>query len=269
MTLGSFIGNALTVWSLTRFGAPLQIVAVFTVFNLSWLLIWYGNPGRGLGSERTSARVAGSLGEVVRNRGFIRDIVRLFGALVPYGCWGTLLPKLVLDKFGNLSAIPLLYFASMTTIVTLTHLFNQGLAARLHKSGFDKRHWTSIAFLLFISGILMIGLSNSIAVMCVGAIVFALGEIVVTPRMDEATKENASDKPASIYIGWVQFVEGAARLIGAGIGLLIYGALASAAPVQHFSLSLCAVFSAIYAASLFSSRIASRGFSQKTVKGYT
>ena len=241
MTGGSFLGNIVAAYLANKGHTAAQLAFVYCILLLAWSVSLKGASNES--SERTAKPAFWTLlPAAIRNRLFVLDLARLFTALLPYGCWGTIIPKFVFDKFNDVTFLPIMYACSTATIVGLTYVFNQGVAVWFHKRGFPKSAWPYIAAMLFIAGLTSIAYANSIILLCVGAIAFGLGEVVFTPCMDEAVKRNANKEISGTYIGLVQLTEGGARLVGSAFSLSVYGLLSGGNYAQYTWLLIIVVF---------------------------
>jgi hypothetical protein len=54
---------------------------------------------------------------VIRNKAFLADGLRLFSIYVPYGCWGTIIPKYVIDLYGSEEPVRYIYLISLCTLL--------------------------------------------------------------------------------------------------------------------------------------------------------
>lgn len=226
MTGGSFIGNLVAAYLADKGHAPTQLAFVYMILLAAWIVSLVGASVSAQDGEEKQPFWS-LLPNAIRNRHFLLDLGRLFTALLPYGCWGTVIPKFVLDEFNDVAVLPIMYACSTTTIVGLTYVFNQGAAAWLHERGFPKTAWPYLAAALFIMGLTFIACADNIILLCLGSIAFGLGEVVFTPCMDEAVKRNSDKHSSGTYIGLVQLTEGGARLLGSAFSLTIYGIFAS------------------------------------------
>ncbi|NEJ02593.1 MFS transporter [Rhizobium leguminosarum] len=258
MTGGSFLGNIVAAFLADRGDATAQLAFVYAILLLGWVVSLKGS-----GLVQVSAKDGPPfwtlLPNAVKNRRFMLDLGRLFTALLPYGCWGTIIPKFVFDEFHDVSLLPIMYACSTVTIVGLTYVFNQGAAVWLHDRGFPKTAWPYLAAALFIVGLISIACASNVILLCLGAIAFGLGEVVFTPCMDEAVKRNSSKETSGTYIGLVQLTEGGARLLGSVFSLTIYG-LFAAGSLAHLlwttiiTAFVCAILICFAVISLFQKR---------------
>lgn len=264
MTGGSFLGNIIAAFLADKGHTATQLAFVYCILLLAWGVSLSGTNVRS-NNQTAKAPFWTLLPSACKNRLFILDLGRLFTALLPYGCWGTVIPKFVFDKFNDVTVLPLMYACSTVTIVGLTYVFNQGAAVWFHKRGFPKSAWPYIAAMLFIAGLTCIAYANNIVLLCLGSIAFGLGEVVFTPCMDEAVKRNAEQEMSGTYIGLVQLTEGGARLLGSAFSLAVYGIFSAGNLSQYTWFLIIAVF--ICAILLCSALI--NLFSQKEYKNAT
>jgi MFS family permease len=230
MTGGSFVGNVAAAWFVAHGHAVGQVLFVYAVLCAAWLLSLAGH-ARPSGSTDTSKAFFWSrLAPAARNRHFLGDLFRLAVALLPYGCWGTVIPKYVMDRFADPALIPAMYACSTAAVVGLTYVFNQVLSPWCHRRSFPRQLWPFVSAGLFLLGLLAIACAHGVFMLCLGALAFGLGEVIFTPCMDEASMRNATPGASGTYIGLVQFTEGGARLVGSTVALGLYGVFRSSHP---------------------------------------
>ena len=258
MTGGSFAGNLAAAWFAARGFVLAQILLVYLILAIAWLVSFRGSINGLHAGPVTKPVFWARLPQALGNRPFVADLTRLFIALLPYGCWGTIIPKYVLDRFGDASLIPAMYACSTLTIVALTYGFNRGISTWCHDRGFSRRAWPYVAAAFFLGGLALIASASGVVLLCVGAIAFGLGEVIFTPCMDEAVKLNAAPEAGGTYIGLVQLTEGGARLVGSAASLTIYGFLKDGASSAAVWPSIIVLFALAIVLSSAAERILSR-----------
>jgi MFS family permease len=248
MTAGSFAGNVAGAWFVAHGYKVGQVLLVYSVFAAAWLLSMAGSPSQPTKKAPHNVFWAG-LPAAISNRAFRTDALRLCVALLPYGCWGTIIPKYVLDRFADPLLIPAMYACSTAAVVALTYVFNEVVSPWCDRRRFQKHWWPYVAAGLFLAGLVLIAAAPGRVTLCLGALAFGLGEVVFTPCMDEAVKRNSTTDSSGTYIGLLQFTEGGARLVGSAVSLGLYGIFRASAPqwawIWTIAVFLCASTAAI------------------------
>lgn len=248
MTAGSFAGNVAGAWFVAQGYKVGQVLFVYAMFAAAWLFSMVGSPSQPTKKAQRNVFWAG-LPAAISNRTFRTDGLRLCVALLPYGCWGTLIPKYVLDHFADPLLIPAMYACSTAAVVSLTYVFNELISPCCDRRGFQKSWWPYVAAGLFLAGLVLIAAAPGRVTLCLGALAFGLGEVVFTPCMDEAVKRNSTTDSSGTYIGLLQFTEGGARLAGSAVALGLYGIFRASSPqwawIWTITFFLCASAAAI------------------------
>ena len=78
--------------------------------------------------------------------------------------------------------------------------------------------------LFFSAGALVIAFSVHIWSIVIGGVVFVIGEIIITPHLDEISRRHGGAQ-TGFFIGITQAADGAIRSVGLLMGSTIYGVL--------------------------------------------
>ncbi|MEG9883473.1 MAG: MFS transporter [Hyphomicrobiales bacterium] len=223
MTGGSFCGNAAGAFILVQFGPYPFISYVFLLFFISVciFLITFSKPENFIKEKCTNKKI--HLRSILITD-FHKELIDLVPPFLLYGCWGTLLPKYIIDSLHNLSAIPAMYAATTTAIVTLTWFFNTSVFDYLRARNIKDSVYPMLSTLFFSAGSLAIAFSVHIWSVIIGGVIFVIGEIIITPHLDEISRRHGRAQ-TGLFIGITQAVDGAVRFIGLLTGSIIYGVL--------------------------------------------
>ncbi len=225
MNGGSFAGNLLAANIGATFGYEIHLLCMAVIMFAAWTLLFlYREPTsekKVLKRDEQRAFI-GICGSVFQNRPFLADLLRIVSITVPYGCWGTIIPKYLMDTYGSVEIIPVVYMTSFLTIVLGTHLFNEFIARYLYSFGFTHRFWFPVSLVLYLIGLLLFTFAHKPAVMLLGVCIFMFGEISMTPCFDEVVVANVK-KDKGFHIGVLQITDAGGRVCGSVIAFTIYG----------------------------------------------
>lgn len=224
MNGGSFFGNLLAAHIGTTLGYRTHLLCLAVIMFAAWtFLILYKEPTTNKKEFKVEGRktLKGVWDEIFQNRPFIADLLRIISITVPYGCWGTIIPKFLMDTYGSVEIIPIVYMTSFLTIILGTHLFNEFIARYFHQRGFNHRLWFPVTLILYLSGLLLFTFSYDRTVLLIGVCVFMIGEISMTPCFDEVVLVHAK-KRKGFYIGVIQVTDAGGRVCGSMIAFTIY-----------------------------------------------
>lgn len=220
LNLGSFAGNALALQVIEGTGyQPLVVLLLAANFTLgiAYLAprvpVHSGHPAMKFGDVRT----------VIRNKAFLADSLRLFSIYVPYGCWGTIIPKYVIDLYGSNEPVRYIYLISLCTLLGGSYAIGSWLAPKLYRWGFQWRWWTLVSLLCFCCGLLLLSLGGNRVLLGVAVAVFICGEILMTPCFAETAKTHAQAGKTGTYQGVLHVFEGGGRVLGSMTALAAYG----------------------------------------------
>jgi MFS family permease len=219
LNLGSFCGNALAVRTIDQLGYK-PLIVLLAALNLSLAVVFLAP--HLVAQRQTSMVKLKQLALALRSRAFLSDTLRLFSVYVPYGCWGTIIPKYVMDVHQSIEPVQLMYFTSMCTVVIGSYLINGYLAKKVYAFGFKWEWWTIAAKIFFYGGLLLLTFSQSQILLAAATMLFICGEIVLTPCLPETAKRHGQAGDAGTYQGMLHLFEGGGRVVGSSTALLLY-----------------------------------------------
>jgi MFS family permease len=158
-----------------------------------------------------------------RNRGFLADALRRFALVLPYGCWGTIIPKYVLDVRHSNHAVWLISLTSVCTTLVGAHVLAVHLSALLYRRGFKWEWWSMVSVLLYCAGLLLLMFVSHPGMLPVAIAVFICGEVLMTPCFDETAKRHSTDAAMATCMGLLHLVDSSGRLLGSAFALATYG----------------------------------------------
>jgi MFS family permease len=220
LNLGSFAGNALALQVIEGIGyKPLVILLLAANFTLA---VAFLAPRPAAHASHAEMKPS-DFGEVVRNKAFLADSLRLFSIYVPYGCWGTIIPKYVIDLYGSKEPVRYIYLVSLCTLLGGSYVIGSRLAPRLYRWGFQWRWWTLVSMGCFCGGLLLLSFGANRLLLGVAVGVFICGEILMTPCFAETAKTHARSGKSGAYQGVLHVFEGCGRVVGSTTALAVYG----------------------------------------------
>jgi hypothetical protein len=158
-----------------------------------------------------------------RNKGFVADALRRFALILPYGCWGTIIPKYVYDQYNSKNAIWVVSLTSVCTTIVGAHFLAVYVAGKLYRRGFKWEWWSMVSVLCYCTGLLLLMLARQPVLLPVAIVVFICGEVLMTPCFDETAKKHAGDAGMGTCMGLLHLVDGLGRMLGATFALVVYG----------------------------------------------
>lgn len=261
MNGGSFAGNLLAARVGTALGYRTHLVCLAAVMFAAWtLLLLYREPTAEK-KEKPAGKGSsfrGTWGGVLRNRPFLADLLRIVSVSIPYGCWGTIIPKFLMDTYGSVEIIPLVYMTSFLTIVLGTHLFNEFIARYLYSKGFRRRSWFPVTIVLYLSGLSLLTFAHERPVMILGVCIFMLGEISMPPCFDEAVVTHGKEN-TGFHMGVLQVTDAGGRVSGSAIAFAVYGYMARTEAAAHFWPVIVFLFAVLSAGILRAASMISAG----------
>lgn len=221
LNLGSFFGNSIA-WQMS---ARVGYGALAVVLGLLYLPLAAGLAAPSHPTTSTPAKSSGFTGfaTLLRNKGFLSDALRRFAMVLPYGCWGTIIPKYVIDLYGSNKPVWIISLTSLCTTIIGAHLLAVHLSKALYRRGFKWEWWSMTSVLLYCSGLLLLIFAAHPVMLPVAIIVFICGEVLMTPCFDETAKKHSTDAGMSTCLGLLHFVDGLGRMFGATFALAVYG----------------------------------------------
>ncbi|MDB5303043.1 MAG: transporter [Phycisphaerales bacterium] len=221
LNLGSFCGNSIARQMTTRAGY--HAFAVLLGILYLPLAIGLAAPRTPGPREHKKTWAAASLKRFFKNRGFLSDSLRRFALVLPYGCWGTIIPKYVIDQYHSNNPVWTIYLTSLCTTLIGAHFLAVYLSAKLYRQGFKWEWWSMVSVLLYCAGLLLLVFAKNPVMLPVAVIIFICGEVLMTPCFDETAKKHSRDAEMGTCMGLLHLVDGSGRLIGAAFALAVYG----------------------------------------------
>jgi hypothetical protein len=158
-----------------------------------------------------------------RNRGFISDCVRRFALVLPYGCWGTIIPKYVYDQYHSTKPVWVISLTSVCTTVIGAHFLAVYLSAKLYRRGFKWEWWSMTSVFLYCLGLTLLMFAKHPVMLPAAIVVFICGEVLMTPCFDETAKRHSAATAMGSCLGLLHLVDGLGRMLGAAFALAVYG----------------------------------------------
>lgn len=233
LNLGSFFGNSVAVEMIARVGYRSHAVVLGLLYlPLAIGLVAPASPATAAPPRRGGWGIA-DLRMFARNRGFLADALRRFALVLPYGCWGTVIPKYVYDQYHSTKPVWVVSLTSVCTTVIGAHFLAVHLSAKLYRRGFKWEWWSMTSVLLYCAGLLLLVFARHPVMLPVAIAVFICGEVFMTPCFDETAKKHSSDVSMGTCLGLLSLVDGLGRWLGAAFALAVYGWMQDG-PAQAF-----------------------------------
>jgi MFS family permease len=221
LNLGSFLGNSMAVQVIARMGYRAHAL-LLAVLYLPLAIGLAARPGTPSTKPKESWGMAG-VKTLCRNRRFLADALRRFAIVLPYGCWGTIIPKYVIDQYGSNENVWVVYLTSLCTTVVGAHLLAVYVSPRLYRRGFKWEWWSMVSVALYCSGLSLLVFARHSFMLPIAVVVFICGEVVMTPCFDETAKKHSTDAGMATCLGLLHLVDGLGRMLGAAFALAMYG----------------------------------------------
>jgi MFS family permease len=241
LNLGSFCGNSLAVYTIAL---GYRAHAVFLAALHLPLAIGLAAPRAPSSAAAPATKTWGlaSTKALCRNRGFQADSLRRFAMVLPYGCWGTIIPKYVIDQYDSNDPVWVVYLTSLCTTVVGAHFVAVYLSGVLYRRGFRWEWWSMVSVLLYCAGLLLLVFARNPALLPVAVVVFICGEVVMTPCFDETAKKHSGEADMGTCLGLLHLVDGTGRWLGAAFALALYGAMRNSAYREFYWPAAVGVF---------------------------
>jgi MFS family permease len=223
LNFGSFTGNTLAFHFIARVGYVAHTV-LLAALHLSFA-IGFAAPQADTPPVRRKTKDSGRMCVLLRDRTFVADSLRLFAIILPYGCWGTIIPKYLTDLYGSNEPVWVAYLTSLCTTVVGSHLLGRYVSKALYRRGFRWEWWTVLAQSFFCTGLLLLVLARHQVVLPLAVAVFICGEVVMTPCFDETAKKHGRNGATGTCLGLLHLVDGGGRILGAAVAMVLYGVL--------------------------------------------
>ena len=143
--------------------------------------------------------------------------------ILPYGCWGTIIPKFVADQYHSNRPVWIVSLTCLCTTIVGAHFLAVYMSEKLYRRGFKWEWWSMTSVLFYCTGLILLIFAHHPAMLPVAIVVFICGEVVMTPCFDETAKKHSSDAGMGTTLGLLHLVDGFGRMLGAAFALAVYG----------------------------------------------
>lgn len=248
MNVGSYIGNLVAIILIAWFGEREHIYFLLIMI----LLLGYLS----LLPKRNKPKYSKiNLMAAWKNKAFIAEAIMIFAIILPDGCWGTIIPKYIIDTYHSNFPLPLIYGVSVITMLLCSYALNSFLSTSLNKLGFKLTGYKWLALCLFLLGLLLFTFAINKIALIFAVFFIILGEIIITPCYDELSKKfSDSNIGAGSYYGILGFFDGFGRVVGAVIALFLYGYMQKEMMLPWYWGSVVCIFLCIIFFSYFISK---------------
>lgn len=229
LNVGSFVGNSIAYQMTTRVGYGAHAL-LLGLLHLPLAIGLAAQPAPLAKHEKVFGLAP--LRALASNRAFLADCLRRFSVVLPYGCWGTIIPKYVIDRYGSNQPVWIVYLTSLCTTIVGAHLLASYISDRLYRRGFRWESWSAVSVGFYCVGLLLLMGAHHRALLPIGVIVFICGEVVMTPCFDETAKRHSGTAGMGTCMGLLHLVDGLGRMLGAAFALAVYGVLRGT-PAEH------------------------------------
>ncbi len=242
LNVGSFVGNSIAYKMTTHIGytlrtafparlhiKPLAVQVSYTTFAvllgllhipLAICLFAKQSP---LPREHKKTWGVENIKTLCKNKGFLADSLRRFALVLPYGCWGTIIPKYVIDQCHSTDKVWIIYLTSVSTTIVGAHFLAVHMSAMLYRRGFKWEWWSMVSVILYCIGLLLLMFARNPIMLPVAIVVFICGEVLMTPCFDETAKKHSGEKEMATCMGLLHLCDGAGRMFGSAFSLAVYG----------------------------------------------
>jgi MFS family permease len=240
LNLGSFFGNSAAYQVTAHFGYRAHAI----MLGLLYLPLSIGLAARRSPSTTEPKKSWGmtNVKTLCRNRGFLADSLRRFAVVLPYGCWGTIIPKYVIDQYHSNKPVWIVSLTSVCTTIIGAHFLAVYLSAKLYRRGFKWEWWSMTSVLCYCAGLLLLLFARNPIMLPVAIVVFICGEVLMTPCFDETAKKHSTETGMATCLGLLHLVDGLGRALGAAFALAVYGWLRNSPSKEYYWLIVVGVF---------------------------
>jgi MFS family permease len=222
LNMGSFAGNSIADQVTTRFGYTPHAI-ILGLLHLPLVIGLGASPAPKSATPRKKTFGTESVKTFLKNKGFLADSLRRFALVLPYGCWGTIIPKYVLDVRHSNHSVWLISLTSVCTTIIGAHFLAVHVSAMLYRRGFKWEWWSMVSVILYCAGLLLLMLVHHAVMLPIAIIVFICGEVLMTPCFDETAKRHSGVESMATCMGLLHLVDSSGRLIGSVFALSMYG----------------------------------------------
>ena len=221
LNLGSFFGNSIAYRVTASFGYRAH--AILLGFLYLPLVIGLAAPPTPAKSPPKKTWGLENVKALCRNRGFVSDGLRRFALVLPYGCWGTIIPKYVIDEYRSNKPVWIISLTSVCTTIIGAHFLAVYLSAKLYRRGFKWEWWSMTSVLFYCAGLLLLVFARNPVMLPIAIVIFICGEVLMTPCFDETAKKHSKESGIATCLGLLHLVDGFGRMLGAAFALAVYG----------------------------------------------
>lgn len=221
LNLGSFFGNSVAVEMIARVGYRTHAIVLGLLYLP--LAFCFAAPPAPSAPVQKNGWGLHELKKLGRNRGFVADSMRRFALVLPYGCWGTIIPKYVYDQYHSTKPVWVISLTSVCTTVIGAHFLAVYLSARLYRRGFKWEWWSMTSVVFYCAGLLLLMFAHLPVMLPIAIVVFICGEVLMTPCFDETAKKHSGAAAMGTCLGLLHLVDGFGRMLGAAFALGVYG----------------------------------------------
>jgi len=221
LNLGSFFGNSIAYQMSLRAGYG----ALAVLLGLLYLPLGLGlaAPPVAATDKPAASRQRGGFKTLCRNRGFLADALRRFAMVLPYGCWGTVIPKYLIDLYGSNKPVWIVSLTSLCTTIIGAHFLAVYVSRLVYRRGFKWEWWSMCSVGFYCGGLLLLVFARQWVMLPLAIVVFICGEVLMTPCFDETARKHSHDAGMSTCLGFLHLVDGMGRLLGTAFALEVYG----------------------------------------------
>jgi MFS family permease len=224
LNLGSFFGNSLAYQVTARFGYRTHAL-LLGILYLPLAIGLAARPAPASAAPKKTWKLL-DVKMLCHNRGFIADSLRRFAVVLPYGCWGTIIPKYVIDQYHSNKPVWIVSLTSLCTTVIGAHFLAVYVSAKLYRRGFKWEWWSIASVLFYCAGLLLLLFAKHPVMLPLAIVVFICGEVLMTPCF-------SGNAGMATCLGMLHLVDGLGRMLGAAFALAVYGWMRNS-PYQQF-----------------------------------
>ncbi len=221
LNLGSFFGNSIAYGVTARIGYQAHAVLLGLLYLP--LAIGFAAPPVPEAAPRKKTWCVANMKVLLHNRVFLSDALRRFAVVLPYGCWGTVIPKYVIDQYQSNRPVWIISLTSLCTTIVGAHFLAVYMSAILYRRGFKWEWWSMTSVLLYCAGLLLLMFIPHAIMLPVAIVVFICGEVLMTPCFDETAKKHSKEESLATCLGLLHLGDGFGRMLGAAFALAVYG----------------------------------------------
>jgi|GEM_PF-3297678 len=221
LNLGSFFGNSIAYQMTTRVGYSAHTL----LLGLLYLPLAIGLVAPKVPSVSAPQKTWGieNLRTLYNNKGFMADCLRRFAMVLPYGCWGTIIPKYVIDQYHSNRPVWIVSLTSLCTTIIGAHFLAVYMSAKLYRRGFKWEWWSMTSVCLYCTGLILLMFAGHPVMLPFAIVIFICGEVLMTPCFDETAKKHSGEAAMGTCMGLLHLVDSLGRMFGAAFALAVYG----------------------------------------------